>query len=294
MRQPHRPPFSVARWKGTLAIAVFAGGLYVGGPVARADRAGETPGTSFSAARLPRAPRTWGFVGCSNTHDTIWGYQGVSDRELFWPASFGRDGDVHNLGAYDYHLEGQTLHKWSIDGNPIWRGFTRMIATYNRGQSPPVIWIQLCESVNRSDTGTFHVSTYQELVDLLHAIRTLAPASVLYLSTLDTWATDPGGAWLCTMENGIPPDPVDGLAHTRMLADRAVDEGLALAGPGTKDMPSLGPLTYTPPYIDVDDPTRCHPNGNPLHGPGLGSTFLGQQLASFFDSPRTMRSGSGP
>src|SRR5439155_16719921 len=30
-------------------------------------------------------PHTWGYVGCSDTHDTVAGYHLVSSKHLFWP-----------------------------------------------------------------------------------------------------------------------------------------------------------------------------------------------------------------
>ncbi len=234
-------------------------------------------------ANLPHNAHTWGFIGCSNTHDTLWGYQNVSSKDLFWPASFGHDSDPNNVGGYAYHLEGQTVYKWSNPNSPGWSQFKRMIDTYDHGQSPPVIWVQLCEDVHRSQRGTYHVTTYQELVDMLKNIRVYAPKSAIYLSTLNTWGKNPDGTWFCTLENGTPPDPTDGIAHTTSLADQAVTAGLALAGPGVSGIKNLGPLTFSPSYIDVHDATHCHPNGNPNHGLGNGSAFLGGQLASFFD-----------
>src|SRR5262249_2968932 len=76
-----------------------------------------------------------------------------------------------------------------------------------------------------------------------------------------------------------PPNAVD---HGVTFATQAVADGLALAGPGASGVPNMGPLTFDPPYIDVNDDTHCHPNGNPKHGAGTGSDFLGAQLAAFF------------
>ena len=213
----------------------------------------------------------------------VWGYQNVSQEQLFWPASFGRDGDPDNVGSYNYRIKGQTVYRWSQPTSMVWSQFERMIDTYDGGQSPPVVLVQLCEAINLDHQATYHVSDYQELVDILTNLRAYAPTSIVYLSTLDTWGKNPDGTWLCSVQNGKAPDPTDALAHMTGLANQAIDAGLALAGPGTKDVPSIGPLTFDPPYIDVTDASQCHPNGNPLHGPGAGSDFLGQQMADFTD-----------
>ncbi len=245
-------------------------------------------GNGGSKHKYSQTPHTWGFIGCSNTHDIVWGYQGQSQNDLFWPASFGSDGDSNNVGNYDYSIEGQTLYRWTDSSATHqyyvrnWQMFDRMKQTYNGDQDPPVIWVQLCENVNYTVKGTYHISTYSEVVSLINSIKAHAPTSVIYLSPLNTWDKNPDGTWLCPQENGQrPQDPADGIAHMTGLIDQAINNGLALAGPGANGLSYLGPLGVE--NLDTD---QCHPNGNPKHPPldGGGSPILGGQLADFFDA----------
>jgi hypothetical protein len=243
---------------------------------------------NWAASAVGDVPYTWGFVGCSNTHDTLWGYHDVSAKHMFWPASFGADGDPHNVGAYDYSIEGQTIHKWSDptlnEFGRDWAAFDRMKSTYDGGQDPPVVWVELCENINPHTTeGTYHVSDYSEVQALLATLRQHAPTSKVYISPLQSYAVNADGTLVCTVMNGEAPGPTNAVDEGTAFATQAVADGLALAGPGANGVPNLGPLTFDPPYIDVNDPSACHPNGNPKHGVGPGSDFLGAQLAAFFD-----------
>ncbi len=226
------------------------------------------------------SPYSWGFIGCSNTHDTVWGYHNASASHLFWPAAFGNDGDSSNPTHFNYNIEGQTVYRWSRASDAHWSLFDQMKQLYNGGQSPALIWIQLCENLNKSYSN-YHVTTEAELSSMLKILRQHAPSAAFYISPLQTYDKNQDGTWICPVMNGKAPDPTDAIAHLTSLANKAVDKGLALAGPGTKGVTNLGPLTLA--NTDTD---HCHPTGNPKHQPqstNSGSTFLGGQLGGFFD-----------
>ena len=242
----------------------------------------------WAASAVGDQPYTWGFVGCSNTHDTLWGYHDVSSKHMFWPSSFAGDGDPYNVGSYSYAIEGQVIQRWAdptlAEYSQDWAMFDRMKSVYDGGEDPPVVWVELCENINPdSQSGTYHVSDYGEILALLSTLRQHAPTSLVYMSPLQSYEANPDGTLVCTLMNGVAPGPTNAVEEGAAFATQAAADGLALPGPGASGIPNLGPLTFDPPYIDVDDGTRCHPNGNPKHGPGGGSDFLGAQLAAFFD-----------
>jgi hypothetical protein len=221
---------------------------------------GGPKGGTYSGVSLPASAfqqETWGFIGCSNTHDTLWGYQHSQDAQLFWP--FIRQ----------YGIEGHTVDRWATTTDNSWALFDRMKQRYNGGQDPPVVWFQMCENIGVPGRGTFGPTTYQDVASALQLLHQHAPTSIVFISPLQSY--DPVD--LCNLM-GPNGEAVGQLAS---LASQAVKNGLAYAGPGVDGIPNLGPITQERAYRD-----GCHPNGGP-HGPGPGAQFLGAQLAAFFD-----------
>jgi hypothetical protein len=217
-------------------------------------------GNPYAGVSLPASDfqeETWGFIGCSNTHDTLWGYQHSPTDQLFWP--FIRQ----------YGIEGHTVDRWATTSDNSWALFDRMKQRYNGGQDPPVVWFQMCENIGGQSRGTFGETTYQEVASALQLLHQHAPTSIVFISPLQSY--DPPN--LCNLM-GPNGEAVGQLAS---LASEAVKNGLAHAGPGVDGIPNLGPITPDRAYRD-----GCHPNGGP-HGPGPGAQFLGAQLAAFFD-----------
>jgi hypothetical protein len=221
-----------------------------------------TPPTITPKVRVPIPASqyrqfTWGVVGCSNTHDTIWGYHEVpSSDHTFWPFQ-------------SYHIEGTTVIDWANPNDPHWPLFEQFVRRYDGGASPPVIWFQMCESLDPSSS-TYGVTTYDDVRTVLEHIHRLAPQAMVFISPLQSYQP----ADMCALmgPNG------ESIQRQIDFGNRAVDEGLASPGPGIKGNPNLGPLT---PSTTVED--RCHPTGGP-HGPGDGAIELGQQLNQFFDA----------
>jgi hypothetical protein len=223
---------------------------------------------NYGGVKLPSSAfqqSTWGFVGCSNTHDAIYGYHQLPDSaHLFWPFAQG------------YPIEGRVVLDWADPAHPIWARFDAMKLQYDGGEDPPLIWLQMCENIGVPSRDTYGVTRYRDVTAMLANLAAHAPTSIVVISPLQTY--DPP-----TLCNLMGPG---GLAVPKLtdFANQAVEAGLAEPGPGTEDNPSLGPLTAA--LVDPRD--GCHPNGNPKHGPGMGSLLLGEQLADFFDNvPRT-------
>src|SRR5208282_1001649 len=179
-----------------------------------------------------------GYIGCSNTQDSINGYQNVSTtpaKKLFWKP---------------YNTIGGTMDKWADNatnnntGITYWAEYRQQIAAYGQ---PKIVWIQICEDSLVKITPIM-------VGQVLGILRTLSPNAVFYISPLNTYS--PVGLCPITGPNGVQ--------DATRLADQAVSEGLALQGP------ILGPLTTQNTIID-----HCHPNptGQELLGSQLKTFF---------------------
>lgn len=226
--------------------------------------AAQTPADPPPAVVDTPASYTWGYIGCSNTHDTINGYHAAqSSKHVFWKTEAPTGG---------YPIEGHTVAKWADANDPIWAAFDRMKQAFNGGNDPPVIWIQLCENLNPSESN-YHVTTQEELATMITNVKAHASTSMLYISPLQAYAP----ITLCPKmgQNG------EAIARLTGFGNTVVDHGAAKAGPGTKGLTNLGPLTADTVFTD-----DCHPSG-PMHGSqmaGSGELMLGTSLASFFDA----------
>jgi len=228
-----------------------------GGPASSDDASAADSGSGDDLV-LPAdafVPGTWGYVGCSNTHDTVWGYHHVATADLFWPFE-------------GYPIEGQTVPEWVDPASAPWDLFDQMVREHNGGDDPPVIWIQMCLNLD-PDEPNYGTATYDDVAQVIENVRARAPSSFLFVSPLQDY--DPID--LC------PKMGPGGMEIPQMIEwlDAAVAAGLAHAGPGVGGNQNLGPLTEA---LTVED--HCHPTGGP-HGPGGGADLLGGQLSGFFD-----------
>jgi len=222
-------------------------------------RGGGGKDTQAASGPIPAADfkqNTWGYVGCSNTHDTIAGYQQVSSAKLFWPFQ-------------GYRIEGQTVIQWDNTSNPGWQLFAAEKQKFNDGNDPPVIWIQLCVDLDPSESN-YHPVTLGGVEQMIRNVKAASPSSILFVSPLQSYSPP-------TLCPKMGPDGGE-IAQMTQWLHTVVAEGLARAGPGVDGIPNLGPLTAA-----TTDSDGCHPNGGP-HGPGPGAGMLGSQLAKFFDN----------
>ena len=229
----------------------------------RKPRAGHSGGKGSKPApvTIPASDfdqNTWGYLGCSNTHDTIFGYGAdPQSKHLFWPFEA-------------FPTEGMTVRDWTNAADRHWQRFDQAKQRFDGGGDPPVIWVQLCENLNPSDSNFSGPSDFGQVQQMLSLLKQHSPGSKIFISPLQAYQP----ADLCSVmgPNG------EAIPELTDLANQAVDAGLAFPGPGTDDIPNLGPLTSD---LVVSD--GCHPSGGP-HGPGNGALVLGQQLAKFFDN----------
>jgi hypothetical protein len=176
-------------------------------------------------------PHSIGWIGCSNTEMSAQGYLTVGGNAAFlWTP---------------YDTAGAVIEVW---GDPTQSGYA---VAWNRFDSqvamdgqPAAVWIEICEKNVPS-----RYSTVQRAIAALRQHTT--SGTVFYISGLNQY--DPAN--LCPAQ----------WQDSETNAQRAVSDGLALAGP------VMGPLTANNTEAD-----HCHPNA-------AGQALLGNQLHSFFD-----------
>jgi hypothetical protein len=166
-----------------------------------------------------------GYVGCSNTRDSVNGYHSTKgNKNLFWPA---------------YDTGGGTIDVWANSKSSFWALFSEQIQ--NHGQ-PQAVWVQLCENLTKVQ------DTFAEVQQLLANLKVHAsnvPTAEIFISPINTYNPTAG---LCTLMGPTGQGETD----TNSFTLQAV--GAQLASPG----PVLGPLTKS--LILSTDPTQCHPN----------------------------------
>ncbi len=159
---------------------------------------------------------TIGYLGCSNTEQSVEGYRQVVRDPLFWAPYPGEGGDVL---------------RWAGVEDQMWRGFDAQLAA---NDPPTGIWFQACETEDRP-------VTYEQLVTALANLRTrLDEGTPVWLSSLNSY--DPADQ--CERLG------VDGTSDIDEMVERAVAEGLATAGP------ELGPLSEPTTRGDGCHPNR--------------------------------------
>jgi len=185
------------------------------------------------------APHSIGYVGCSNTADAVSGYYMVTNNGLFWRP---------------YSTGGGSLDQWANPSSQFWVNFDAQVRQYGQ---PSEVWIQICERATNP-------LTYSIVQQTFSILGQHAPSASYFISPLNSY--NPSNICSLTGPNGV--------ADATTLANEAVSNGLAAAGP------VLGPLTAQNTQSDL-----CHPNT-------AGEILLGGQLASFFDQSSTGSTGT--
>jgi len=197
---------------------------------------GSSGGSSGSPSSTPAAlgPHSVGYVGCSNTRDSVTGYHAYSgDKDLFWPS---------------YDTGGGAIEKWADPNSSYWGLFDQQVARYGQ---PSVVWVELCEQTeNRLDT-------YAEVQELFANLKRHAPNAAYYISAINAY--DPY-AGLCAFMGTTG----QGESDTENWRDGAVAAGLAKLGP------PMGPLTSSNTISDGCHPSAA---GERLLGGQLAQFF---------------------
>lgn len=191
------------------------------------------------------------YVGCSNTYQSVWGYNtshGTSERRV-WVLNPGG-----NQTVAPYETGGGSLAAWDHNDH----GHHEIFETHWEAGFP--IWIQWCIRGNwqagSGETNSF--ATAQSQVDaVLTWLDGLGALSVpIWCSSINTWTND-------------PPQVITAAEHEQVRV--YTRDQINAAGGHALDGPLLGPLT--PDLVQGDE---THPNAD-------GRAFLGGQLFDFFD-----------
>ena len=196
------------------------------------------------AALLRIAPATpvVGYVGCSNTAQTVAGAR-VDGYEHMWP----------NL-----RYGGGTIQSWASGVN--WRSFDMAQARYPAA----VVWFQLCELGRDHISGEASLQTALVVID---GIRARIPGVAIYVSAINDYVAP----------HVAPKLGVNGPQNMRDLAASLVSGGYALAGP---DVGSIVSMYQTPSAGASAATNETETDGT--HPNLAGQAHLGQALVAFF------------
>ena len=111
---------------------------------------------------IPDADRTIGFIGCSNTRETVEGYHYMGGTQMW---------------DYERHYGSGTILDWSknVDDSKYWNVFDKLLKKYPNTKT---IWWQLCIMDNNRATSVEHADI------VLNEIRKRIPNVVIYVSAL--------------------------------------------------------------------------------------------------------------
>jgi len=178
-----------------------------------------TSTTQFVTTSTLGGPFDIGYIGCSNTEDSVVGYQNIvtnPNQKRFWLA---------------YNTSAGTLDQWADANSVYWMRYQQQLATYGQ---PKIVWVQICEHVAVKLTTTM-------LIQAFKILRSFSPNATFYVSPLNTYS--PVGLCSITGPNGIQ--------DATSLDKQAVSHGLALQGP------IMGPLTTSTTISDNCHPNQA-------------------------------------
>ncbi|GEM_PF-925570 len=217
---------------------------------------GNKPQTLRSKASLKE--HSIGFIGCSNTQVSVQGYNSIAGNlHLFW-------------NDPQYNTYSQTVNRWAITDGQNGSSWPIFDAALQRNGTPDIVWVELCEDAARPAPLDGPIS-YSLVRNELSILKQKLPNAVIYISPINTF--NPPS--LCPKINDTSDpqgDGPDGRGHEVAFANQAVQDGLALAGPGAGTVPPLN-------MVQGDSNSGgCHPNT------AQGQQHIGQQMTNFFDN----------
>lgn len=141
-----------------LAIVLLAGSaLYIGNEEKRFTAEDDVQPEAYE----PNPGATIGYAGCSNTIETVAGYEAIDGQQM-WPPDEGFDG-----GATEDWADEPT-------GNRLWKVFDRLA---NDHPDTNTIWWQLCVPFDDETTA-------DELESAVEQFQAQIPAATVYVSSL--------------------------------------------------------------------------------------------------------------
>jgi hypothetical protein len=174
-----------------------------------------------------------GYIGCSNSLDSVNGYAATPGKQLMWPG---------------YNTNGGRIDLWAQSDSPYWLAFGQMVLQ----QGPPkAVWVQLCEDLLRQR------DTFTEVQSMFANLRHHAPGATYYVSAINIYNPLAG---LCSFMG----QQGQGETDTTNWAGQAAKTGLAKQGP------QMGPLTAS---LVVSDGCHPNQAGSTLLGKELHAFF---------------------
>ncbi len=189
-----------------------------------------------------------GFVGCSNSRDTVLGYHNDGGTKMWVPPAT----------AYG----GGTVFRWTQD-TKYWSGFDSLNADH---PGTKVIWWSLCTyTVSKGETDS---ANYTAALSIIATLKQKIPGVIIYASALNTYVAP----HICGVTGA------DGPSRMQSLVDRLVSEGRVNRGPVVGSLLSIYPTNVSAGATADNNQTQsdgCHPND-------AGKAHLGQSLVNFF------------
>ncbi len=217
---------------------------------------GSSSSTSGSTSTTPPNPNSFtkpiGFVGCSNSRDTVLGYRADAGTKMWVPTT----------NTYG----GGTVTKWT-DDNTYWSQFDQL-STMNPGTK--VIWWSFCTYPPTKDNET-DAANYASALSIINTLNSKIPGVTIYASALNTYVAP----HVCSITGA------DGPSRMQNLVNQLVNEGRVKTGPVVGSLLSWesdGDPNNSAGATQSNDQTKsdgCHPNT-------VGEAFLGQSLINFF------------
>ncbi len=174
----------------------------------------------------PERQGSIGFIGCSNTRQTVQGYQWAGGQQLWM---------VDEDAVHEY--DGGAVLNWANSDekgyDEFWEIFDAYIA---HNPATGKVWWQLC--MRREEAAM----TYEQVVPVLERIREKIPGVTVYVSALPDFPEH---------ECGITG--VEGIERAKALVQE-----LDLKNEDVVAGPIIGPLFLAD--IDDDDESKCHPH----------------------------------
>lgn len=203
---------------------------------------------SGSATEAKASLPSVGVIGCSNSRDTVAGYQ-LDGGTRFWQLSPGQYG-------------GGTLVAWAANHlqNTYWSQFQQLLSQH---PSTTRIWWSLCTHPTDTDAQDF-----QAALAIVAKIHQLVPNALIYVSAINGYVAP----HVCSLLGSRGP------SRMQTLADALVSQGaVSAAGPAVG---SLVSIFQTPSDGATTDNNRTVPDG--CHPNAAGSKDLGHSLQKFF------------
>ena len=174
----------------------------------------------------PSRTSSIGFIGCSNTRQTLQGYQFVDGQQLW---------EVKERNIHEY--DGGAVVNWAKTSEKKYEELWKVFDNYlQQNPNTKSIWWQLC--IRKEEAGM----TYDDASYVLAALRQRIPGVTIYVSALPDFPEH-----ICEITG------TEGIQQAKELVEELDNKNEdVITGP------IIGPLF--PSDIDKEDESRCHPH----------------------------------